>query len=137
MSRPVVSLPCALRSAILSEARAAAPRECCGLLVGAGLTVRFAVPVGNTARGTTRYRVDPRSHLQWQRALRAVVPALGVIGAYHSHPAGPASPSARDIREARDPRWLHVIVGTAATRPRFGAFRITDGRVERLALRWR
>ena len=97
----------------------------------------FAVPVPNVARSVARYLVDPRIHLQWQQALRTVVPPLEVIGGYHSHPAGPAFPSPTDVGEAHDPSWVHLIIGAGQVRPRLGAFRIVDGRVDRLSLRWR
>lgn len=125
-----------IRGAVVADALRAAPRECCGLLIGRGEEIVCAVPVPNRARGAGRYRVDPRMHLAWQRLLRDTVPRLEVAGAYHSHPGGPARPSARDVAEAHDPRWIHVIVGLGRRGRRLGAFRIAKGAIERLEIRW-
>lgn len=134
---PVIDVRREIRGAIIAAARQAAPRECCGLLIGHDEEVLSTVPVPNRARGAARYRVDPRMHLEWQRLLRETTPRLEVVGAYHSHPAGPARPSARDVAEAHDPRWIHVIVGLGGRGRRVGAFRIAEGTIERLDIRWR
>jgi len=124
-----------VRRAILAHARAARPRECCGLLVGRGARVLFAVPTPNRARGQSRYLVDVRVHLDLQKTLRRFVPSLHVVGAYHSHPNGPARPSPTDVREACDPAWVHLIVGLSTTRPIIRAFRVADGRPQQLRIR--
>jgi proteasome lid subunit RPN8/RPN11 len=132
----VVEIPRELRRAIVAHAREAAPRECCGLLLGSTGRVQFAVRCPNRARGTTRYRVDPQVHFDLQRTVRRFVPAMAVLGAYHSHPSGPARPSPRDVAEANDPTWIHVIVGPVTSRPTVAAFRISGSAIEPLRIRW-
>lgn len=131
-----VTAPRAVRQAIVAHARRESPRECCGLLLGSGRRIQFAVPAPNRAAGRTRFRLDPRLHLDVQRAVRRFEPPLDILGAYHSHPAGPARPSARDIVEANYPDWVHVIVGLDSLRPRVSAFRISKGRSSSVQLRW-
>jgi proteasome lid subunit RPN8/RPN11 len=121
--RAVRLSPAAART-MLDHARREQPRECCGLLVGAGGRVTAAVPMRNLAPGHTRYRVDPSGHIALQRVLRVIEPELAIIGVYHSHPRGPAAPSETDIAEALYPDWIHVIIGFAGARPTIRAFTI-------------
>jgi proteasome lid subunit RPN8/RPN11 len=119
-----------------AHARQEAPRECCGLLVGAGSRVELAVPMANVAKTPrTAFRIDPAEHIAVRRVLRQVVPASAIVGVYHSHPKGPATPSPRDIAESHYPDWLFVIVGSAGRSVR--AFRIQDQRATAVAIRWR
>lgn len=96
---------------LASRARAAMPREACGLLIGRrvdGLAVvERTIEARNVAEGDERFEVDPLDHLAAQREARAT--GLEVIGAWHSHPEGPARPSQSDEREAL-PGWVHVVV---------------------------
>jgi proteasome lid subunit RPN8/RPN11 len=123
-------LPASVRRAIVAHARREHPRECCGLLVGGRGRVTHAIAVRNVARGDRRrrFRLDPAGHVRWQRLLRDVSPALGILGAYHSHPAGRAWPSETDVAEAHYPEWIHVIVGFDP-RVHLAAFRLARGRI--------
>jgi desampylase len=91
---------------ITAHATAAAPDECCGILLGKRegdeITVRQVAAVPNVFEGDrrSRYELDARTHLRVQREARAA--GLGVLGFYHSHPAGPAVPSQADVERA----WL-------------------------------
>lgn len=133
---PALVIPAAVRRAIVAHARRERPRECCGLLVGSGARVSFAVPARNVdASPATRYCVDPRLHLDLQRVLRHVVPRLAIVGVYHSHPHGDATPSASDIAEAYDEDWIYVIVGLRARTAQVRAFRIRGGRARAVPIR--
>jgi proteasome lid subunit RPN8/RPN11 len=129
-----IRVPHTVRQAVIDQARAARPRECCGLLVGYGADVLFAYPVRNVAASTVRYEVDPKAHIDLRRVLRRAVPSLRIVGVYHSHPAGPPVPSAADIDEALYGGWIHLIVGLAGGRAQLAAYRIQRGRVEPLTL---
>ncbi len=120
--------------AVVLHARRAKPREACGLLVGAGRRVAFAMPIRNIARGRTRFRLDPAEHIALRRVLRAVSPAVGILGVYHSHPRGAAWPSATDVAEALYPDWVHLIVGLAGRTSVVRAFRIRRGRIQPVRL---
>lgn len=108
---------------ILAHARATAPEECCGLLVGRGDRVERAAPTRNLRASRDRYLVDPVEHFAVRRAARAE--GLTVVGAYHSHPGGPLRPSAVDLAEAFEIGFVYVIAGPdpAGRWGRLAAFR--------------
>jgi proteasome lid subunit RPN8/RPN11 len=120
---------------MLAHARRDRPRECCGVLVGAGARVLAAVPMRNVAPGRTRYRVDPADHVALRRVLRVIAPGTSIVGVYHSHPRGRAEPSETDVSEALYPDWVHIIVGLRNGRPETRGFIIANGRVWPLSLR--
>lgn len=134
-ARKTVVLPRSLRPALLAHARECAPAEACGLLVGAGRFVSFAVATPNRARRQTEYLVDPRTHIDLRRLLRKSAPRQSIIGVYHSHPFGPARPSPADLARAEYPDWVHVIVAPRR-RPAVRAFRIVGGRAKSVVVRW-
>ena len=123
-------LPSAVRVAIVKHARAAAPLECCGFLIGAAGRVQFSMPMPNVAiRPQVRYRIGNRQHIEVRRWLRRFSPPVEIVGIYHSHPHGAAYPSEADRNEAHYPDWLFVIVGLNSRKPTVRAFRIAGGRV--------
>jgi proteasome lid subunit RPN8/RPN11 len=130
-----MTIPRAVRQAILDHARQVAPRECCGFVIGASARVMFAVPMTNVEKSRARYRIDDRAHIELRRVLRGVRPNLSILGVYHSHPAGDAWPSDTDVAEAHYPDWTHLIVGVSGSRPVLRAFRIRQGTVRQVALR--
>ncbi|MDX2140486.1 MAG: M67 family metallopeptidase [Chloroflexota bacterium] len=97
-------------AAMLAHARADAPREACGVLLGRDGMVKEAVPVANRAADPLHtFRLDER---QYVAALYdGEQRGLGLIGFYHSHPQGLAIPSQTDIAQSHYPDALHVIVG--------------------------
>lgn len=91
------------------QARAAFPREACGLLIGTALAagdirVSRLAPSRNLAEAPDRFEIDPALYLALQRTLRGSSEA--VVGLYHSHPRGAPAPSARDRAEA----WIAQFV---------------------------
>ena len=137
--QPIV-IRSAVRSAILAHARRARPAECCGLLLGAGNHVAFAVPMANASASLTRFQIDPAAHIDLRRVVRAFVPALSIVGVYHSHPAGDAAPSTSDLAEAMYPDWVYVIIGLGARAGRrspIRAYRLARGRARPWPIRWR
>jgi proteasome lid subunit RPN8/RPN11 len=106
-----LSLPESLRAQILAEARAATPRECCGLVLGRcqGDTAVAAAlhPARNLAADADRFQIDPADHFAAMRAARAA--GVSVIGCYHSHPRGAARPSVRDLEGAGEENFLWLI----------------------------
>jgi proteasome lid subunit RPN8/RPN11 len=111
---------------IRSAADAAAPGECCGLLIGRGGEIADAYPARNVAaRPTVRYEVDPRDHFAAIRAARAR--GLTVVGAFHSHPRSAPHPSPTDEAEAL-PGFIYLIVGRTDEEPWIArAFVAVDG----------
>jgi proteasome lid subunit RPN8/RPN11 len=130
VSRARVAVPAAVRRAIKAHADEARPNECCGLLVGRGSRVTFAVRMENRADSPRRFRLDDRAHITLRKTLRAFTPAVDIVGVYHSHPDGPAEPSPTDLAEAHYAEWVYLIVG----RGRLRAFRIPHGRARPLVI---
>ena len=121
-------LPEPLRTQLLTEARAALPRECCGLLEGVrdGGTVRVLAlhPTANVSRAPeTGFEIDPAAHFALQRALRGTEQA--VVGCYHSHPNGRAEPSPRDRAGSCEDGWIWVIIATGVIN-QLAAFQAPD-----------
>ena len=116
---------------ILEHARAEAPLECCGLLVGTSARIDWIRRARNLHGSPTRYLIDPADHFAALRAARAR--GLQVVGAYHSHPASTAVPSETDRGAATFPEYLYVI---AALTPEEGlrAYRLLGDRVEEVQL---
>jgi proteasome lid subunit RPN8/RPN11 len=128
--------PRAVRRAMVAHARAVGPEECCGLLLGSGGRIEYAVRLANISASRRRYRIDDAEHIELRKWLRRVAPSLAIVGVYHSHPASPAEPSDTDVRRALYPEWLYVIVGGAARRAAVRGFRIRNGRARETVLRW-
>jgi proteasome lid subunit RPN8/RPN11 len=94
---------------VVRHARAEAPAECCGLLIGSAGHIVDAVRSSNLSADPHRYLIDPEAHFSARRAARAR--GLSVVGFYHSHPHSAAAPSATDAAEATYPDHLYLIVG--------------------------
>ena len=137
-------VPPAWRARLVSWARSAAPREACGLLLGAppvdptGVArVERALWSPNLERRADRYELDPVAHLAGRRLAEAS--GLELLGAWHSHPLGAAEASAADRGESLA-GWWYVIVGLrgpgAPDRPRaeLAAYRARRGDLVRAPL---
>lgn len=113
---------------IFTHARAEAPLECCGLVLGqrrepvlatgarpasgaavASWTLQSVIRARNLLCSPTRYQLDPRDHFAALRTARQRGQA--VLAAYHSHPLSIGTPSPRDLAEATDAELLYLIVG--------------------------
>jgi proteasome lid subunit RPN8/RPN11 len=112
---------------VLRHAREAAPRECCGMLVGRADRILFSVAAVNLAESPTRYLIDPADHIRARREARQR--ELDVVGFYHSHPTGPAYPSAVDIAEASYAESVWLIAGLGGAAPDVRLFRIGNAAV--------
>lgn len=109
--------------AMWDDARARAPEEAVGLLVGRGGCAEAAWPLANASpHPLVHYLADPPGLLAALK--RADAEGLEVLAVYHSHPAGRARPSDRD-REEASWRVPYVILGLAEGRAR--AFRLPEG----------
>jgi proteasome lid subunit RPN8/RPN11 len=132
----VVRLPEGIADAILVHARAEAPLEACGLIVGSGPAATGGVPrryerCRNIAASRARYTVDPMDHLRVLVAADAAGEA--VWGIAHSHPVTPAVPSTTDVALATYPDAVYLLVSLAAE-PALRAWRLGDGAAEELPL---
>jgi proteasome lid subunit RPN8/RPN11 len=139
-----VSLPEAVRDALVVHARAEYPNEMCGLVVGdrpaaeGGRALRW-LPTRNRAASPYRYEIDPDDLL---RATLETEDADEVFWAIvHSHVRSPARPSPTDIGLAFYPDALYLLVSLAEAEagpsgePSIRAWRIVDGDVHEVELR--
>jgi proteasome lid subunit RPN8/RPN11 len=111
--------------AVLAHARAEAPRECCGLLIGNAAAITEAVAARNIADVETRFHVDPQDHIRTLRAARRR--GLEILGFYHSHPHTAPVPSETDRAEASYPDHLYLIVSLADGSTDARLFRLVNG----------
>jgi proteasome lid subunit RPN8/RPN11 len=105
-------LPPALHGQLIDQARAAFPRECCGLVEGTLMCTEARVLAvhasPNLATAIDRFEIDHRLQFALSRRLRGS--GREIIGCYHSHPNGHPVPSPRDAEMAREPGFLWLIV---------------------------
>jgi proteasome lid subunit RPN8/RPN11 len=121
-------------AAIERHARAAAPEECCGLLIAREGCIDEAIAVENQAADPVRqYEVAPRDYLEAIRRFRGT-DAL-VIGCYHSHPRSSPEPSPTDLAMAFCD-FLYLIAGRSdsGSQPMVRAYRLRNGNFQPVAL---
>ena len=95
---------------LLAEAAEAAPRECCGILLGCGALIEDLRPAANVAADPLRtFEIDPQALIDAHRAARNDGPHI--LGYYHSHPRGLAEPSATDRAQSPGDGSVWAIVG--------------------------
>jgi [CysO sulfur-carrier protein]-S-L-cysteine hydrolase len=139
-----VWLPAHIRDAIVAHARAEAPNEGCGIVVGdrpaaeGGVAQRW-VSLRNAARSPVRYSIDPDELLRLTIETDDADEIFWAI--VHSHIASPARPSPTDLRESHYPDSLYVLVSLSPEEadpwtgePSLRAWRIVDGGVHEVAL---
>jgi proteasome lid subunit RPN8/RPN11 len=100
---------------LLEWAKAAYPRECCGLILGRANTVQATILSRNVAADPEqRFEIDPQVLVSAHRQAREG--GLPVLGYAHSHPNGAAQPS-QDDADCANPDgayWL-IIAGGGIT----------------------
>jgi proteasome lid subunit RPN8/RPN11 len=139
-----VSLPAAIRDAIVAHARAAVPNEACGLIVGdrpaalGGRALRWE-PLRNPLASPYRYAIDPDDLLRLTVETDDADEVFWAI--VHSHVTSPARPSPTDLRESHYPDSLYVLVSLSPAEAdrRTGAesvraWRIVEGGVHEVAV---
>jgi proteasome lid subunit RPN8/RPN11 len=108
----VLEIPTSLHAAMLAQAEAELPNECCGLLAGrivgeVGRVVeRF--PLVNKLASPVAYLSEERSMFDAMRAIDRL--GLEWLAVYHSHPTSPPFPSRRDREESCGASVMHLIV---------------------------
>jgi len=127
-------VPESVRAALIAQAVAEQPNECCGLLAGVLETPKEAViplgrvvarlPLVNELASPTRYLSEARSLLAAMKALRDNSWALLAI--YHSHPVSAPIPSRIDLADnAYEDDVVHLIISLATTPHSMRAWRLT------------
>lgn len=105
----IVEVTSGVLGRLREEAARAAPRECCGVLLGHGARIESVMPAANVAeRPDIRFEIDPAVLLAAHKAARAG--EAEIIGYYHSHPTGHPAPSATDCEHASGDRRIWAII---------------------------
>jgi proteasome lid subunit RPN8/RPN11 len=111
-----VSLPREITESIRAHARAEAPREACGIIIGSapaasgGAPLRW-IPTTNVLASSTLYEIDAAQLLRI--SLDADDAGEFIWGIVHSHVASPAIPSVTDTSVAGYPDALYLLVSLA------------------------
>ena len=111
-----ISLPHEITTAMRAHARAEAPREACGIIIGSapaalgGAPLRW-IPTTNVLASSTLYEIDAAELLRI--SLDADDAGEFIWGIVHSHVASPAVPSATDTSVAGYPDALYILVSLA------------------------
>ncbi len=106
------------RRAIENEARAANPRECCGLIEGIAEGYDYQAitlhPSPNLATRDDRFEIAP--DIQFAALKMARANGHRIIGCYHSHPNGQAQPSHHDLAGAGEEGFIWLIAASSELR---------------------
>src|SRR5437764_12269186 len=112
---PRLLIPRPVYSAMLAQADAERPLECCGLLAGplaasqSELRVVRHYALVNAAASPTEYESDGRSIIHAFKDMRRN--GWELIGVYHSHPTSPPIPSRKDLeRNGYGDEVVHFII---------------------------
>ena len=121
MSTPFhLLLPAQFYEAMVAQAQAELPNECCGLLAGTVGTDGVAralqhYPLPNAAASPVEFESDGRAMFDAERDMRAR--GLDVLAVYHSHPTSAALPSRKDRERNYLGEVVHFIVGLNGKEP--------------------
>lgn len=120
-------LPADVFEAMLAQARAEQPNECCGLLAGgiadgAGRVV-MRYPLVNELASPTEYNAESRGLFQAHKDMRAK--GLEVLAVYHSHPTSPPVPSRKDRERNYSEDVVSIIISLLTDPPEVRAWWLT------------
>ena len=131
-----ILIPGGLQARIAQEARAALPKECCGLLVGNVEGERFRVlylrATRNMVTEPDSFEIDPAVQIALMRALRGS--GRRIIGCYHSHPNGTGEPSDRDRASSFEMGFVWLIASISGAKTHLRAFVRVDAGFRELTL---
>ena len=131
-----VILSGAQRAKIEREARAALPRECCGLIEGRvdgdALHVIALHATRNVAEREDRFEIDPKEQFALLRRLRGT--ETGIVGCYHSHPNGRQDASAQDHVGGGEVGYVWLILALVGGQSVLAAFVCEGDHLRRIAL---
>ena len=120
-------MPADVRAAVAEHARAEQPNESCGLLVVRnGVALRYE-PGTNLEASPFRFAIKPADP-----ATLFLEDEGYEIGLVHSHISSPARPSKTDVENAREGWPGRPFLIYSIDHDELAAFRIDDGRIERL-----
>ena len=105
----MISIERAAWELMLSHAEKTYPKECCGVMLGSGQSVKEAIPLLNVYTGPQEdfYVMDPKDLLHADQEARKN--GMDVVGVFHSHPDCDAYFSKRDL-EHSCPWYSYVVI---------------------------
>lgn len=124
----VLRLPAAMRDAIYAHGREEYPRECMGMIGGAGGELIDLYRMVNISEIDKAYADDPIENIRVSQTMdeRDQIPLV----IYHSHPDAAAYFSETDERVAREGLWGPIVYIVASIEPgrapSMKAFRIPE-----------
>jgi len=126
------------RAQIETQARAAFPRECCGLIEGIRsrnfIEASTLHATRNVATEIGRFEIDPAEHIRLLRVARAA--RREIVGCYHSHPNGRPDLSAMDREHSGEEGFVWLIASLSAPHAPvlLRAFVVANGKFQPLAI---
>lgn len=118
MKREIAVIAADTLAALVKQAEAAFPQECCGLLLGTRTAGGWHLARVQAMRNASRtpeqgFEFDAVEQLRAYRTAEAA--GWEILGHYHSHPNGRRAPSPTDLRLAteRSDRGLWMILAVA------------------------
>lgn len=124
----MISLSRSIQDAIVRQAEAELPNECCGYLAGSrsktDITLIRRFPMTNVDESPEHFSFDPKEQFAAIKAAR--VDEIELLANYHSHPETPARMSVEDIRLANDTSIVYLIYSVADGKLK--AFTVDDSR---------
>ena len=129
----VFRLPQPMRDEIIAHARAEAPRECCGVIIGRGGAAEDLRRLTNIYPGVDFY--EPEAGELYRLVVDLDESDAELVAIYHSHPVSVAYPSPRDVEYAGWPDSVYLICSLEhPDQLDIRAFRIVDGEITELNL---
>jgi proteasome lid subunit RPN8/RPN11 len=104
----MLSIPKQFYDAMIAQAQAEHPNECCGLLAGKDGRVIQIYKMTNTQHSPVNYLMDPREQFAAFKDMRKR--EVELLAIYHSHPHTQAYPSKTDVRLAYYPEAAYLIM---------------------------
>jgi proteasome lid subunit RPN8/RPN11 len=120
-------VPQSAYDAMIAQAQAARPNECCGMLAGAveGEVARVVkvYPLVNALASPVEYESEPRSMLEAVQDQMHL--GLEVLAVYHSHPTSAPVPSKKDLARNYSEDVVSMIISLADPEPVVRAWWLT------------
>jgi len=123
----ILAIPKNIFEQMLTQARAEAPIEACGILAGKNGAVEKFYKMTNADNSNEHFTMTPQEQFKVIKDIRSS--GRKMLAIYHSHPETPARPSEEDIRLALTPGVIYVIVSLQKREPVIKGFLIEDNNV--------
>ncbi len=120
-----IRLPRRFLEAMIAQARAELPNECCGLLAGrpdGQVTHHF--PLVNELASSVEYAAEPRGLFRANKEARNA--GVEIVATYHSHPTSPPIPSRKDRERSYGPSVVSFIISLAGETPEVRGWWLTE-----------